>query len=109
MTTGTFTLLPPSPPFPCSIDVLFRPPFIRLDGGAIAAVQNRVDGSWHEQTNDRLRMRYAGGLARGNFTLAFPTLSTATYRNPAAAVCPVGAVGDAVSQYLATCRREVER
>ncbi len=110
MTTGTFSLAPPSPPFPCAIDLLFRPPFIRLDGDAITAVQNRADGVWHEQPADRLRMRYLGGLARGNFGLAFPALSGVTYRNPAAAVLPTGAPGtDDVQAYLATCRREAER
>lgn len=110
MTTGTLSLSPPSPPFPCAIDLLFRPPFIRLDGKAITAVQNRADGVWHVQENDRLRMKFTNGLARGNFTLAFPALAGATHRNPAAAVLPTGAPSiDDVHAYLATCRREAER
>jgi len=105
VTTGTLSLLPPSPPFACSVDLLFRPPFIRLDGDAITAVQNRADGVWHETPDGRRRMRYLGGVARGNFDAAFPALSHARYRNPAAAVLPVYDVPrEMIITYLSDCR-----
>ncbi len=112
MTTGAcVTGLHPSPPFPCSIDVLFRPPFIRLEGNEVVGVMNRVDGTWHTQMDSRLRMRIRGGVARGTFRLSFPALSDVTYVTPAAAVLPVdpGTPKEAVIFYLTSVRKEVDR
>lgn len=112
MTTGTMVASHPSPPFACSIDVLFRFPFIRAcAGGSITTVQNRANGVWHEQAAGSKRLRLANGVVRGDFRIAFPALAGVTHATPAAAVLPVDSSTpvDAIHRYLHDVRREVQR
>lgn len=107
MTLGTLTLAPPSPPFACTVDLLFREPFIRLAGNVISHVQNRSDESWHVSPSGAPTLRLIDGVARGPLAAAFPTLSP-LYASPAGAVTPVGDHSRAaVTDYFAAIRREV--
>lgn len=109
MTLGVFNSAAPSPPVPCLVDVLFRPPFVRLMGDQIDAVQNRATGEWVQSKGGVSAMRMRDGLARGDFAACFPSLAPPGFlANPAAVVVPV-VPDDTIREYLVNVRREVQR
>ncbi len=109
MTLGVLVQSLPSPPVPCTVDVIFRPPYLKMDGDKITEVQNRTDGRWHSSETAR-QLRLRGGVARGDYSAAFPTLPAAFY-NPAGAVTAVIETAESAArllQYLNDIRREVQ-